>query len=133
MNYINRGFTLIELLITIAIVAILSSIALPSYISYVQKGRRVDVQHFLLQQAAVLERQYTRLGGYPDSFNIASSDYYSFSYQASTSALATIDTNDSTTFIITSTPISSQSGDSCGEMTINQQGATTPSGSDCWL
>ncbi len=132
MNYINRGFTLIELLVAIAIIAILSSTALPTYTSYMQGGRRVDAQHFLLQQAAALERQYTRLGGYPDSFDIDSSDYYSFSYQASTSAAATTDANDSTTFVITSTPTGSQSGDSCGAMTINQQGATTPTGSDCW-
>lgn len=35
----NKGFTLIELMIVIAIVAILASIALPSYNAYVQRGR----------------------------------------------------------------------------------------------
>jgi len=34
-----RGFTLIEVMVTVAIVAIIASIAMPSYTSYVQRGR----------------------------------------------------------------------------------------------
>ena len=35
----QRGFTLVELMITVAIVAILASVALPSYAAYVQRSR----------------------------------------------------------------------------------------------
>ncbi|MDQ2735034.1 MAG: prepilin-type N-terminal cleavage/methylation domain-containing protein [Pseudomonadota bacterium] len=35
----KHGFTLIEVMITVAIVAILAAIALPSYSQYVQRGR----------------------------------------------------------------------------------------------
>jgi len=38
----NRGFTLMELLIVIAVVAILSMIAIPSYIEYIRKGKRSE-------------------------------------------------------------------------------------------
>jgi type IV pilus assembly protein PilE len=36
---LQRGFTLIEVMITVAILAIIASIALPSYTAYVQRGR----------------------------------------------------------------------------------------------
>jgi len=37
-----RGFTLIEIMITVAIVAILAAIALPSFLDSVRKSRRAD-------------------------------------------------------------------------------------------
>lgn len=39
LNKTQRGFTLIEVMVTVAIVAIVASIAMPSYTSYVQRGR----------------------------------------------------------------------------------------------
>jgi len=37
MNY-RHGFTLIELMVTVAIIAILSSIGIPSYQKYIKKS-----------------------------------------------------------------------------------------------
>ena len=51
------GFTLIELMITVAIIAILSAIALPSYLDYVRKGKRSDARA-LLQAAAIAQEKY---------------------------------------------------------------------------
>lgn len=58
MNRRSRqtGFTLIELMITIAIVAILAAIVIPSYNAQVRKTRRSDAINTLMQIAQELER-----------------------------------------------------------------------------
>lgn len=53
----SRGFTLIELMITVALVAILAAIALPSFQSYVRKARRADAAT-LLQNAALSQEKW---------------------------------------------------------------------------
>jgi type IV pilus assembly protein PilE len=45
------GFTLIELIVTVSIVAILATYALPSFTTYIRKARRTDVQQILLGMA----------------------------------------------------------------------------------
>jgi type IV pilus assembly protein PilE len=52
----RTGFTLPELLIAIAIVGILSSVAYPSYISQLRKGRRADAIQGLAQVLQTQER-----------------------------------------------------------------------------
>ena len=52
------GFTLIELMITVVIVAVLVSIALPSYASYIARARRADARTQLMQVAQFMQRFY---------------------------------------------------------------------------
>ena len=61
----HRGFTLIELLIAVAIVAILAAIAVPSYASFVNKGRITTAQSDLVALSLYFENQYQRVLAYP--------------------------------------------------------------------
>jgi prepilin-type N-terminal cleavage/methylation domain-containing protein len=51
--YRRLGFTLIEVMITVAIVAILAAIALPTYRDHVRKSRRAEAQAFLMNASSM--------------------------------------------------------------------------------
>jgi type IV pilus assembly protein PilE len=58
------GFTLIEAMIVLAIVAILSAIAYPSYLDFIRKGWRTEARSALMRQMQQQERHYTMVGRY---------------------------------------------------------------------
>lgn len=78
-----RGFTLIEVMITVAIVAILSAIALPAYTAYLQRSRVPPALDALSALATRMEQRFQDTGNYangdacgaalptPDNFTIA--------------------------------------------------------------
>ena len=59
-----RGFTLIEVMVTVAIVAILASIALPSYSAYVQRSRVPPALDALSSYYTRMEQRYQDTGNY---------------------------------------------------------------------
>lgn len=128
-----RGFTLIELMIAVVIVAILASIAVPSYNESVRKSRRAQAKADLLELAQMAERHFT-----------ANTSYASFSVPdgmqesprgGGTVAYEITGTTDVATFTLTATPQNAQANDRCGTLTVNQQGRRTHSSgnyAECW-
>ena len=62
----NSGFSLVELMVVVAIVGILSSIALPAYSDYVRRARAADATAQLASYAARLEQFYLDNRSYGD-------------------------------------------------------------------
>lgn len=130
----NRGFTLIELMITVAVIAILASIAMASYNFAVVKSRRSAAAGCLLERAQFMERFYTTRMTYqgapaPAQCGADVSPHYTLAFSGTPNA---------TTFVITATPQGSQaSADAkCGTLSINAQGVKGKTGTgsvdDCW-
>lgn len=55
----QRGFTLIEVMITVVIVAILASVAYPSYLEYVARGHRTQLKAQMQAAQQWMERRYS--------------------------------------------------------------------------
>ena len=59
-----QGMSLIELMVALVIIAIISSVAYPSYQSHMAGARRADAQAVLIEAAAFMERFYTENNRY---------------------------------------------------------------------
>lgn len=79
----QSGFTLIEVMITVAIVAILASVALPSYQSYVMRGRIPDATTHLSAKRVQMEQAFqdnrTYAGAAAGNTDTTSSQFFDFS------------------------------------------------------
>ena len=64
-----HGFTLIELMITVAILGILSAVAIPSYMTYVTKSKRTEAKTELLSIAQLQENRYIQNLSYAKELN----------------------------------------------------------------
>jgi len=120
-----RGITLLELMITVSIIAILASIAYPSFQAHMLKSRRAEALEHLLSAQLKQEEQRVTSGSYTTDFSKlggASIDHYTF---ASTVSGA------SYTLTATAKSGSPQANDSgCTSLTLNQQDQKTPA--NCW-
>src|SRR5437762_2197332 len=130
-----RGFSIIEVVIACAAVAILSAIALPSYLTSIQKSRRAEAKSALVGAAGQMERYFTERGTYATAVlgsggvypNHSENSYYTLTLANLTA----------TTYTLQAAPAGGQVGDPCGTMTYTDAGVKGVSGgtwpvAQCW-
>jgi type IV pilus assembly protein PilE len=126
------GFTLIEVMIVVAIIGILSAVAYPSYLSYIQKGARSDAKAVLMESAQFMERFFTTNNTYAGATLGSSVSPKGASGVAIRYNISFLGTPDATTFTVRAVPANAQASDSCGTLTLSATGARTPTTSGCW-
>ncbi|WP_286240304.1 type IV pilin protein [Neptuniibacter halophilus] len=129
------GFSLIELMIVVAVLGIISAVAYPSYLRYVQEARRTAAQGDLLELAQWLERGYTLQGRYVASGALLALPFDKSPKEGNPKFYAidlTVLQPDS--FTLRAQPIGGQADDPCGSLIYDHLGrrAATGIGSRCW-
>jgi type IV pilus assembly protein PilE len=146
-RYGLRGFSLIELLTALVIVAILASIAIPTYTSQVRRSRRTEARTALLDVASREERLFSTTTAYSNTpsdigygasgstFPLAiGSGYYNVS--------VTVVAGPPAGFTVTATPVTGKGQDKdtqCASFSVDEAGRQTSkdsssndSTSTCW-
>mgnify|MGYP001574996894 CR=1 FL=1 len=136
-----RGFTLIELMIVTVVIAVLASVAYPSYSEYVAKSRRTAVTAILSQGQQFMERFYTENFSYYQvrgSTAVVADVYPGALTQsppkgegaASYTVAVTVDAKQPEIYTLKATRTGGMVADRCGNYQVDQYGRKTLDGYD---
>src|SRR6516162_8447855 len=122
----NSGFTLVELMVTVAIVALIASIALPGYGNFTRRANRTDATRTMQFASQALERCYSRRFTYLGC-NVNGTVMNNGSTMQTPNLFYTIRFTipDAQDYTLTAVPVQApQTGDSqCVQLTISSTGA----------
>jgi type IV pilus assembly protein PilE len=132
MTRTPKGFTLIELLIALACVALLASLAWPTYQSLILRSQRSQARASLLQAAHWLERAASANGSYPLAADVPASVLQVEGQRYKMTITSTVQS-----YTLNATPLGPQAADTCGTLTINHLGVRSVQGASqtaaqCW-
>lgn len=130
MKAFAQGFSLIELLVVMALVAILSSFALPTYHSSQQRAQRTLAKLALMKTAHWLERSASASGNYPALVPDAVWQTTELSYRVHLQSQANV-------FVLKAVPLGAQAQDACGSLTLSHLGErsvqnASMTAAQCW-
>lgn len=135
----QAGFTLIEVMIVVAIIGILTAVALPSYNEYVRRGDRASARAALLEAQQFMERYYAANSRYTTTDAGTTSPALPARLQAVPTESPKYDLALSApavnSYTLTATP---RVGDTkCGNLTLTNTGVKGRTGSgatvqECW-
>ncbi len=135
---VTAGFSLLELVITVAIVGVLASIAMPSYVSHLARGKRAEVKGALQENAQFLETYYTTRGFYSTAkgSNKAATLPVIQVPSSGTANYTITATVTNTSYTLTAKAVNTMAKDDCGNFTLTHTGTQGVSGklgvAECW-
>ncbi len=137
MRFRMKGVTLIELMIVIVVVAILASIAVPSYRQYVLRSHRVEAKTALLNLAAAQEKFYLENNTYAANTVLTTAPPAGLGLSATTEngwyTIAIANGANAATFSATATATGTQTADTdCATFTLTAEGVRTATSAVCW-
>ena len=126
------GFGLLELMIAMLVVAVLLSIAIPSYRQYLSRAHRAEAVQTLLAAAGCQERIRAQSGYYDTSRCASGLDDRHYSY-----LIEPVGEPASLTYRLVAIPRGGAPGDRCGSLTLDHAGtravsAAGASVAECW-
>lgn len=128
------GFTLMELIITVAILAILVAIAIPSFNSYLLKSHRSDAYAALMS----IQLSEERYRGYNSTYGTLAQVWGGVSSSENGRYTLSISNISATSYTISAAAVGAQANDaqdgtSCATLTLaSNNGAVTKSPAACW-
>ena len=139
----QRGVTLIELMVVMIVIAILASVAIPSYRRFVLRAQRSDAMTGLLKVATAEEKFQLQNGAYTTSLTGTGTSGLGMASATSERGFYTLSVATTATgFTATATPVAGgpQASDTtCATFTVNESGTkralnsgSTDKTTECW-